>query len=233
MKKITLVGQKFGRLTVVKDAGVKNGRTYSVCLCDCGNVVVVSNKNLRNGHTKSCGCYKNDIVREIGKVTGKTNVYGAQAKAHENNVSHGMSKTRLYRIWQQIKQRCYNEKSSSYKYYGGKGIKVCDLWKDDFEAFLEWAINNGYSDYLTIDRIDSSCDYEPRNCRWITQEENSARIFRDARYWCVDILNGRYVEFDNIRKFYRDNSDIASENHIRYAVSGKCLKQQNIIFGKF
>lgn len=233
MKKITLVGQRFGRLSVVADAGTKNGRTYSACLCDCGKEVIVSNKNLRNGHTKSCGCYKNDIIREIGKVTGRANVYKAQSKAHEDNVKHGMSKTRLYRIWQQIKQRCYNKNSGSYKYYGGKGVRIFEGWKDNFEAFSEWAMDNGYSDCLTIDRIDSCCDYEPQNCRWITQEENSARIQRDIRYWCVDISNGRYVEFDNISKFCRDNPDIANENHVRYAVSGKCLEQQDIIFGKF
>lgn len=233
MKKVSLVGQKFGRLTVLSDYGVKNGRTYSECLCACGNIVIVCNKYLKSGHTKSCGCYKNELVKEMGKRTGKKNIIAAQLKAHENNTKHDMSKTRLYRIWQQMKQRCYNRNSTAYHYYGEKGISVCEEWKSDFYSFYKWAMNNGYSDNLTIDRIDSFEDYTPFNCQWITQEENTKRIHRDVRYWCIDVLNGRYIEFDNIREFCRNNPDIANENHVRYAVSGKCQNQENIIFGKF
>lgn len=233
MKKLTLVGQKFGRLIVVSDAGSKNGRTYSNCRCDCGNMVVVSNKNLRNGHTRSCGCYKNDLISEIGKSTGKTNIILAQKKAHEGNVQHGMSKTRLYRIWQQMKQRCYNQKTDAYKYYGAKGVNICDEWKSDFVAFETWALSNGYSDLLTIDRIDSNGNYGPENCRWITQSENTSRIKRDVRYWCIDVAQGRYIEFDNIRQFCRNYPEIANENHVRYALSPKCHKQENVIFGQF
>nr|DAG87323.1 MAG TPA: hypothetical protein [Herelleviridae sp.] len=233
MRKVSLIGQKFGRLTVLSDAGVKGGRTYSNCLCDCGNMVIVSNKHLKNGHTKSCGCYKNDLISRIGKKTGKTNIKKAQKQAHENNKKHQMSGTRIYRIWSQIKQRCQNEKSSHYQYYGGKGICICDEWKNNFQAFEQWATNNGYADNLTIDRVNSNKNYEPSNCRWIPKSENSARIHRDARYWCIDVQNGRYAEFDNIREFCRNNPDIANENHVRYAVSGKCKNQDGVIFGKF
>lgn len=233
MRKISLIGKKFGRLTVLSDAGAKGGRTYSNCLCDCGKMVVVSNKHLKSGHTKSCGCYKNEIVSEIGKITGKTSIKYAQSQAHENNRKHDMSGTRLYRIWSQMKQRCYNKKDDAYQYYGGKGVCVCDEWREDFQKFEQWANNNGYSDDLTIDRINSNKNYEPSNCRWISQSENSARIHRDVRYWCIDVQGGRYAEFDNIREFCRNNPDIANENHVRYAVSGKCENQGDIIFGKF
>lgn len=88
---------------------------------------------------------------------------------------HGMSKTRIYNIWQRIKQRCYNTKDASYSNYGGRGIIMCDEWKNDFMSFCEWAIKNGYSAKLTIDRIDVDGNYEPSNCRWAdkdTQENN-------------------------------------------------------------
>lgn len=233
MRKISLIGKKFGRLTVVSDAGTSGGRTYSNCLCDCGNMVVVSNKHLKSGHTKSCGCYKNEIIGEIGKRTGKVNIGRAQKQAHESNRKHDVSGTRLYRIWLQMKQRCYNEKNDAYKYYGGKGVCVCDEWRNDFSTFEQWANTNGYRDDLTIDRINSNKNYEPSNCRWISRGENSARIHRDVRYWCIDVQDGRYAEFDNIREFCRNNPEIATENHVRYAVSGKCENQGDIIFGKF
>lgn len=88
---------------------------------------------------------------------------------------HGMTGTRLYRIWQGMKQRCNNPNKQGYGDYGGKGIKVCEEWENSFETFYDWATGNGYSDTLTIDRKDSSGNYEPSNCRWLTLEENSGR----------------------------------------------------------
>lgn len=85
---------------------------------------------------------------------------------------HGLSKTRLYSIFQNMKQRCYNENDRKYKYYGGKNIKICQEWLDDFKAFYDWSMAHGYSDELTIDRIDSDKDYCPENCRWVTLIEN-------------------------------------------------------------
>ncbi|QEM43310.1 HNH endonuclease [Bacillus phage Chotacabras] len=86
--------------------------------------------------------------------------------------THGMSRTRLYTIWKNMKQRCYNPKRKRYEYYGARGIKVCDEWHD-FVPFMEWAMSNGYTEELTIDRIDSDKDYEPSNCHWITDVDNS------------------------------------------------------------
>ena len=89
-------------------------------------------------------------------------------------MKHGMTGTRIYQTWHNMKSRCHKEYDSKYKYYGGKGIKVCDEWRNDFNAFYEWAMANGYTDELTIDRIDSDKDYCPENCRWVTMEENRA-----------------------------------------------------------
>ena len=85
---------------------------------------------------------------------------------------HGLSKTRIYRTWGNMKSRCHKEYDSKYKYYGAKGIKVCDEWRNNFMSFYNWAIKNGYTDELTIDRIDSTKDYCPENCRWVTLEQN-------------------------------------------------------------
>ena len=86
---------------------------------------------------------------------------------------HGMSNTRIYQIWADMKDRCFNENNKFYKRYGGRGITVCDEWSHDFQTFYDWAISNGYSDNLTIDRKDNDGNYEPSNCRWSTQHEQS------------------------------------------------------------
>ena len=92
------------------------------------------------------------------------------------NKTHNKSKTRLHRIWAAMKSRCYNPKNNRYENYGGKGIVVCDEWQD-FEPFYDWAMSSGYRDDLTIDRIESSGNYEPSNCRWVTQkaQQNNRR----------------------------------------------------------
>lgn len=150
---IDMIGKKIGRLTVVERAeNTKQGTTQWKCICECGNEVVILGSNLRQGRTKSCGCYQKECAKK--RIT-----------------THGETKTRLFTVWQKIKDRCYNENHKSYKDYGGRGISMCDSWKDSFEAFRDWAIENGYSDDLTIDRIDVDGNYEPSNCRWVTQKE--------------------------------------------------------------
>ena len=148
---IDLTGQRFGRLTVIGlDTERSTKKTYWICQCDCGNVKSARSDCLKSGAIVSCGCRK--------KEQDKQNL--------TKHYSHMQSGTRLYETWQGMKKRCYNDHDSRYANYGGRGIKVCDEWKNDFAAFYEWALNNGYSENLTIDRINVDGDYEPNNCRW-------------------------------------------------------------------
>lgn len=152
-----LRGKRFGRLLVigVDDRGTK--KTYWYCQCDCGNVKSIRSDALIGGMTHSCGCMKHE--------QDKINL-----TKHHN---HKMSGTRIYSIWQGMKSRCFNVHNPHYYNYGGRGITVCEEWKNDFNSFYEWAMANGYSDELTIDRIDNDGIYEPGNCRWATAKGQS------------------------------------------------------------
>lgn len=149
-KFIDLTGQRFGRFTVMERGNSKNNEVMWLCRCDCGNEKFVEGHHLKDGTSKSCGC--------INKERFET---------------HGKSNTRLFRIWTGMKQRCYNCKTQYYKIYGGHGIEVCEEWRNDFQTFYDWAMANGYSENLSIDRIDSDGNYEPLNCRWVTNVEQA------------------------------------------------------------
>lgn len=142
-----LTGEVFGKLTVTSFSEHKGTHYYWNCICECGNVSTPERYSLSSGKSKSCGC---DNISKLIVA----------------NTSHGQSGTRFYKIWQGMKKRCMNPKATSYKFYGAKGVKVCDRWIS-YENFAE-DMQKGYNDTLTLDRIDGTKDYTPENCRWVS-----------------------------------------------------------------
>lgn len=179
MKRIDLTNQKYGKLLVLKyDHSDKNGKPYYECLCDCGNKIIARGENIRSGRSKSCGCYTIE-------------------RSKEANTKHGDSGSRLYNEWLGIRKRCNDKNNKEYKNYGNRGINVCKEWNSDYLCFKEWAVNNGYSDNLTIERIDVNEGYNPNNCTWIPMPEQSInkRIQKNNTTGIkgVTLKNGKYI----------------------------------------
>ena len=155
-----LTGKTFNRLTVIKRAEVEKKEVYYLCKCTCGNEKIIRGKDLKYNKIKSCGCLNKE-------------------KTTERNTKHSLRHTRIYRIWLLMKNRCLNSKYHLFKNYGGRGITICNEWKNDFISFYNWAMKNGYEEHLTIDRINVNGNYEPSNCRWATklqQQRNTTRL---------------------------------------------------------
>lgn len=187
-KFIDLTGQRFGRLAVLsraEDRVNKQGKPIVMwhCKCDCGNECNVEGYSLRSGKTVSCGCYGRE----------------QRLKA---NTKHGLSHSRLKRIYNNMHSRCDNPNTPKFENHGGRGISVCDEWSGDdgFINFYTWAINNGYSDDLSIDRIDNDGNYSPDNCHWTDYEGQQ-----------INRRNTLFIEINGVSKQTRD---WAKENNL-------------------
>ena len=182
MKMKNLTNQRFGRLIALELSGKKIKRSYVwKCQCDCGNIVEIKSDYLLNGDTKSCGCLKRELsIQRLNLVRlGRKHSEETKRKIGKANKKHGDAhpKTRLYGIWRAMKRRCYNLQDKRFHRYGGRGIKICPEWLNDYPVFKKWALANNYKPGLSIDRIDNDGDYCPNNCQWITMRENARKNY--------------------------------------------------------
>lgn len=188
------VGTRYGLLVAISEAAgrkYKNGLSrHFLCLCDCGNTCTVNLVSLRRGDTKSCGC----MVKKHGMY------YGEDGK-----------KTRIYQTWEDMKSRCRNPNRKGYSNYGGRGIRVCEEWLADFNTYFAWCKENGYTDSLTLDRIDVNGNYEPSNCRWATGKEQ-----------CNNKRNNVNIEHDGVTKTV---SEWARIHNLTSSVLGMRIKR--------
>lgn len=189
-----VIGKRFGRLITLSINHDKKNRDCGVnykCICDCGNYTDVFLMHLNSGATKSCGCLAKETAKKL-------------------NTTHGLSNTRLFRIWQGLKSRTCNPNSKDAKKYSERGIKVCDEWKNDFMSFYNWSISNGYNENLSIDRIDNDGNYCPENCRWSTplEQQNNTRHCKP-----VIVNNKMFKSLAEVsRYYYLGYSDICKAN---------------------
>lgn len=158
---LQLAGKRFGRLTTIEPVGKQGKGILWLCLCDCGKESVVLGSELNGNRVRSCGCLSQELAAERGR---------------KRLTTHGLSHSRLYKIWVDMLSRCENKNVANYERYGGRGIKVCEEWHN-FELFATWAFSNGYAEDLSIDRENVNGNYEPGNCKWATriEQQNNRR----------------------------------------------------------
>lgn len=181
MKYIDLKKQKFYRLTVLEKVIGKGSKGLWKCRCDCGNIVFATSHDLRFEVKKSCGCFKKDYLSQ-------------------KSMKHNLTKTRIYKIWVDMKRRCYNSNKIGYCNYGERGIIICDQWKNNFLSFYNWSMQNGYKDDLSIDRINNDGNYEPSNCRWAdrTTQNNNSRHNRYITYNGKTLTMSQWAKYLNL-----------------------------------
>lgn len=209
-KFVDLTGLKFNYLTVIKRDGsydLPNGKHIPkwLCKCDCGNFIHTRSYCLTSNHTKSCGCFQKEQARKL-------------------KTTYGLGNTRLSYIWRDMKKRCYNEKSKYYKNYGGRGIKVCDEWLNDFMNFYNWAIDNGYNDNLTLDRVNVNGNYEPINCKWSTKMEQA----NNRRNNVIVFYNERYLTLKELSELLNVNYRTINKQKLRGWTIEKILKKAGV-----
>ena len=187
---IDLTGMRFGKLTVLSQA--ESSRSESgksvrrwLCQCDCGNTIITTRQNLRKGDTRSCGCLKTQGTKD--RLT-----------------THGESKSVLYKRWTAMRKRCNNPNNSDYPHYGGRGIRVCEEWQD-YTAFKDWALSHGYSDDLSLDRIDVNGNYEPSNCRFVSMKEqcnnrsnNIFIMYNGKQYTLAELAEANDIQYGTL-----------------------------------
>jgi hypothetical protein len=187
------IGMSYGQLTIESIERI-NSKLYVSAKCTCGKTGSYMLVKLKDGHTKSCGCLRKKIMSDI-------------------LTTHGLYHTRINNIWNGMIDRCRRVKNKNYKNYGGRGITVCEEWATDFMAFYNWAMNNGYSDELTIERNDVNGNYEPGNCKWITHSKQALNrrdnhfvtyngVTKTIAEWAKD-LNMNYNTLINRLNTYR------------------------------
>lgn len=218
-KALDIAGRRFGRLIAIKPEKYKIGRkTIWLCICDCGNETRASIDKLNSGEKKSCGCLKKSkAVENLKKIK----------KVHS---THNQSKTRLYNIYTHMKGRCNNQNNKKYSCYGARGIKVCKEWLESYEKFAAWAKLNGYSDGLTIERIDVNGDYSPQNCKWISMKDqchnkqNTIRIDDNGELLSVKDFSNKY-SIPEKTVFWRISHNW-NIDRLKQPVRGKCHEDQ-------
>jgi hypothetical protein len=179
-----------------------------MCRCDCGTERTVTANNLLNGNSASCGCLQRDVMSEMNTVHGATVARAGKVDDPDS--------ARLYTIWLGIKDRCTREKNPAWHRYGGRGITICDEWKNSFPAFKSWALEHHYAAGLECDRIDPDADYSPVNCRWVTKRKNIEHM---RKAWDGDLDQrliaeakrrgqGPYELITEAVRFYLDSSGL-------------------------